>query len=1210
MKKTLVLTVAFGMVLLAQADTATMKTGVGGAAPSSAADYLLADNWVGGVIGNADNRKATIANGAVYFTFGAPVTVGSLTGGNAILVSDEKLTVGSYDGASFPKLEYASLYCPVHLTKYSELGWSTVFCGDVRADNTLRFVGEASFRADRYANDTNPVRVNPWSTGEYLQASCDFVFYAPRQSEAVSGTWRLVKGSPFASRAGDEHALAVGTSVTGEGIAEGTFLKRVFPDGSIELSKAATDDVVSSGLQFAAFHPVLRQTVGRWRAFGADGRLQARQHGANDGLEIVVEEVVDATVSRSIDVPATSGCYPGMVVIRNGADNKGRIKFGRAHVAFDAAGAGKTPGFPNAPTQQLDANADTRFTVTNGLSAVLGDFSNAIGTLTKDGAGALEVNLTDAAATKLGAFVVEEGTLTLNLPAGVRYAVTRVSVAAGATLVVSGAGFAADAVELEPGAKIVGPGTLNVPTLAAELALSATLANVTFENGASVDFAGKSDAPVYDVPTSVTADELGDPALWLDIRAAGSVVTAADGTSVERWNDRRGEGHMFATNLVACPELVKAADGTPLHVYLERRTTSASAADQPILVWSKRLTDIRAVFVVKNCREGGGSLVGSFQDMRWLRAPGNSYGAALFNSPTAYPEIASGTFYLNGEVRDQSRGYGYPGGEPATAAEDLKPVLAEFVTSGAGVGDNFAFHAGGAAASVRSGDQRIYEALVYTNELTNLQRVKIEKYLMDKWIDRGYSPADVSVSAPNVASAVEAADAVALGVAAGKDVVVKSVTGEGTLVKGGEGTLHVEDYDHPDGALVVASGSVVLRSRSAEADALPGVPAFHVDASDAATCVTNASGTVTSWADIRPSEARVAKPITGCWGAAKLVADACGGLPAVSFGDATSYPSYANKSPELKFDRIDGVRSLLTVMKMDTSDSNGGVVLGNAEEDKTHYTDGVYYGLRRMNYQSKWNNAFIHDAPYRRPDTSVNKYMYGIACDGPGATYFRTNGVEAVLQTTKPTGSYQLLAFSAVEGVSASGFTQSHFSGTTYFYGGNAVAESILYTNALSRADLLQAEACLNKKWFGVSTPGYRPARAGRVDVSEGATLELVGGAPAEVSALYGSGTVDGSVTVRDGGSLGVTVLEDGSVVELGVTGALALAGDGTLVLTGSVRKIKAGSWLLATNATKSGTWTVDSSAAPGLRKTCRVRLADGNLYLDVQAPGLMMLVR
>ena len=188
MKKTLVLTVAFGMVLLVQADTATMKTGVGGAAPSSAADYLLSDNWVGGVIGNADNRKAMIANGAVYFTFDTPFTLGSLTGGNAILVSDEKLTVGGYDGASFPKLEFASLYCPVHLTKYSELGWSTVFCGDVRADNTLRFVGEASFRADRYANDTNPVRVNPWSTGEYLQASCDFVFYAPRQSDAVSGT--------------------------------------------------------------------------------------------------------------------------------------------------------------------------------------------------------------------------------------------------------------------------------------------------------------------------------------------------------------------------------------------------------------------------------------------------------------------------------------------------------------------------------------------------------------------------------------------------------------------------------------------------------------------------------------------------------------------------------------------------------------------------------------------------------------------------------------------------------------------------------------------------------------------------------------------------------------------------------------------------------------------------------------------------------------
>jgi len=1085
----------------------------------------------------------------------------------------------------------------------------TVFCGDVEADNTLRIVGEVSFRADRYANDTNPNRLNPWSTGEYLPASCDVIFVAPRQSAAVSGTWSLTEGSPFATRVGEAHALSVGTTITGEGVDAGTFLKRVFPDGSIELSKTATATVASSELQFAAFAPVLKQAIGRWRTFGANGKLQARQYGENDGLEITVNEVVDASTARIIDVPSSSGFYPGTVVIRNGADNTGRIVFGRARVAFDAVDAGKTSGFPNAPTQQLDANSATRLTVTNGLAAVLGAFSNAVGTVTKDGAGALMVNLTDAATVKLGTFAVEAGTLTLQMPAGVRYAAKGVSVAAGATLVLSGEGFAVDTVNLAPGARIVGPGTLEVQSLSAEIALAPTLAEVTLENGASVDYAGKSEAPVYEAPATVTADELGDPALWLDIKSAGSVVTAEDGVSVERWNDRRGDGHMYAEKMTAAPTLVK--DGvTPLHVCMEASKVVDQSVHQ-VLVWNQRLTNIRAVFVVKNCCGGGGSLLGDTTSgvWAWKRAPTTDFSYQLFDEPSA--AISNGRLYMNGERRDPSTGYGYPGACLDTAAKDFKPLLVECITTGDTAADNFSFHTG--RGQMISGGMRLYEALVYTNELTNLQRVKIEKYLMDRWVDRGYSPEAAPQGAPSTADSLDLATDASLGVADGRDVVLRTVSGAGSLTKSGSGTLHVMDHDRPSADLSVRDGTLSVRSIAVSSASLPGTPAFHVDASKTNTLTLGNNLAVSAWRDVRGGTGfRSAAKISGCWGSVKLVENAVGDKPAVSFGNAGASAKgadyNANSSPELAFsESIATARTYVAVTK-----ARSGVILGNAEKDRPYLKDGVYAGVYRREFGLTATWPFAWANQYYR-NSSID-YRYGLACSGPGATYFRINGVSSSLTTAVPADEFQLLALSAIEGVRVSGFTQSCYvdgSGvSTYYYGGNSVAEAIYYAEALSKEDLIKVESYLNAKWFGISTAGYRLARAGQVDVAEGATLELVGGAPIEVSALNNAGTVDGSVTVRNGGSLGVTVNEDGTVADLGITGTLALVGDGTLTLTGAVRKVKAGSWLLASNVSMSGTWSADTSAAPGLNKTCRIRYENGNLYLDVISPGLMLIVR
>lgn len=188
---------------------------------------------------------------------------------------------------------------------------------------------------------------------------------------------------------------------------------------------------------------------------------------------------------------------------------------------------------------------------------------------------------------------------------------------------------------------------------------------------------------------------------------------------------------------------------------------SLDSADHQVLVWSRRLTNIRAVFVVKNCREGGGSLLGDTTSglWAWKRAPTSSFCYPLFDEPSE--AVAGGWFYMNGERRDPATGYGYPGAAQDTDVRDLKPVLVECITDGETAADNFSFHQG--RGQMISGGMRIYEALVYTNELTNAQRVKVEKYLMDRWIDRGYSPEAAPMRADGVVETLDVSAGAAVG---------------------------------------------------------------------------------------------------------------------------------------------------------------------------------------------------------------------------------------------------------------------------------------------------------------------------------------------------------------------------------------------------------------------------------------------------------------
>ena len=1182
--------------LVANADSARFLSANAGATVDVAANYLLLANWNGEVVGNAAGRDVTFDARATYgfVELNDDISVGAFSGfNNLVLFGDRTITVTA-NGQTYVRIQKAHMYADiavpsgVNMESYDSLS----ICGDVSVSGYSRYVGNTMFRADLYAKSSDCVRTTPWRTGD-LNMSGNYVwYYAPRGSGAVSGTWSQTDGSPYLFPVDATAALPVGTLVTGNGIQSGSFLKRIFPDGSIELSKPVTTTAAANEVTFAAFDPDFTQVHATWRCIGA-GKIGLVKYREQDSARLVFSGYSGAS-ERGITMPdSTSGLFPGTVVLSNACNLTVGLWLGRCRVELSGTDLAAGAGLPNVPSvYQKDAASESTLVVPSGVSAVVNNFTNLVGTVVKEGAGSLTLKLENELDRNTGTLSVREGTLAVYSSKGESY-VKNVVLASGSVLKVDADALRCDTLSYAPGAVVDGPGKIVVK------GAPQSLDGLLLTNGATVEFMGMGrDDLVYGLPEAAVA---GDPALWLDV--SSGIETDASGNHVLRWNDVRGAGHMFVTNRNAAlkPQLVKNAKGEAVSVFLPINEASSSADDQAILMWSTPLSNIRAVFIVKGAYMGGGQLLGGITDMTWMRQSTTSFSYPLFS--TSSQALTDGRFYANGELRSVDRGYAYPGGVTnRTALADWHPQLAEFITAGNTYADNFAYNRGGAG---RSGRQLIHAAIIYTNELTETQRMATERYLLKRYRLVEVEAVNLESLPGDVGSLALADDDAKLPIAAGGAVAVDSVSGTGTLEKSGDGLAFVKDLAAPDVDVVVSCGELVVRSLANDGTDLPGSPALHVDASLASSLTTNSSGKITKWADVRGEGVNSATPVSGTWGKATVVENAVGGRPVVSFGATSSYTTYANASPALRYDNLEAY-AFFNVM---SSTDGGGVLLGCCD-DILHNEGGKFYGINRLGVS--FSNSYAYNATFRRPTWETRDYDYALICTGGGATVFRQDGVDKDISTAMPSSEYQLIACATPEPINTSGFSQikKNNSGAigAYIYGGMNLGESIIYTNKLSRGAALQVEAYLNRKWFGAETAGYRPAQAKSLSVAAGASVTLEGGAPVSVESFASCGAVTGSVVVADGGSLTVTVLDDGSVAPLGVAGRLVLAGDGVVRLTGATRKIQSGLWTLADDVVVAGAWTMEDAGDAMPTRYASLRLENGKLCLYVSSKGLKII--
>lgn len=1176
-----------------------------GASVLDALDWFDSSNWNGDPV-NSTMIKADLTGNPTstrYIKIDRAVDVASIvataagtiltnTAQKVVVVSDHDFRIYRDSSLKEPQPHGIMFYADFS-TKGTVYPKSLILCGDFgTAEGAAKGLPLAcgnpiEMRADLYAKSSDPVRENAFGFTSTTLNAGDLTLVAPRgSSEAVVGTWSQTKDSPYIVRTGAAHVLCAGTVVSGAGIGEGTFVKRIFPDGIVELSAVATETIADNELTFAAFSPKVSHTCSINTSQDGSHNLCLVKWRDEDEFVLTVTAMTSSKAASIIVFDVKEGALPATAILKSGAGMKGGLRFVNCRIQFGAEGQVSGPNFAEVSSARVPYwDSKARLSVPEGLTAGIANFDTIAGTLTKEGAGTLTLDLTGPAENYTGSVIVKDGVLAFT-GEGELYVKT-LAISNGATFHVPEGGLRCDSFLCEPGATVSGPGTITVP------ALDENLLNVTCTDGAKVVYADTTHTgtivfapPAPGVP--------GNPALWFDASRTDTFDYAPDEGGVNRiskWNDVRGEAFMSATAACATrkPELyVSSVTNNRNYVYFQQTYDTGDVANSYELVWARKVEGICSVFKVVGCRKGGGQFLG--RSPLWQAAERSTYSYPVVY-PSAFTAFEGTTrYYLNGERRENSAGYAYSGSTANFTPEARTPQVAELHFDGE-LAYAQGFSAQQDSAKGRNGNQDLYELIVYTNRLTDVERLAVTGYLMKKWLGSEIDFETVG----DVARIPTLTAGRYVGLSEGTEAAVDTVSGEGTVRADGNGHLYLADCHSDATSLEVGGGTVSIRSVEIGRDLLPSGAVLHLDAADESTYlgkhVTDGDTYLTQWGSVGGGASVTARnPTTTSKAHPKVVPNKLNGLPMVDFG-----PFNYGKCDSDMIGETMKVQTFFTVVD---SSQGGGYLFGDSVENC--YTAGAngYYGFIR--YPTGLLTDSIVYSVYSATATGA----------GPGGTKTRLNGVEVDGTKSYFTGGNDLLSIQCREQFTGDSISCGICNGPNY-RGGKMVGELIYYDRRLTNEEAMRVEAYLNAKWFGAETPLYRPARLATLDVADGATVAVVGGGPLVISSCAGEGTVQGALRFAEDADWTVAVGADGVSSALTVTGTFDVSSVGRLVLSGT-GKAAVGSYVLATTGGIIGdvsSIVIDSSAANG-KRSYSLRQDGNDVVLDVQPFGLMMLVR
>lgn len=799
----------------------------GGNSPITAYDWSSAGNWTDGSGApngvNANAKFNTAASSWRFIAQPSGLTLTMLSGSRNtkdVFLGDLRLTagdnsvaqLGAYSGFHFGGITLAG----DGASSGDPCFYRAVIAGPVTTDSTtFGSHGLAALivtvRDDLWAPSASPVRSSVFASGVSAVTTIgDTLIYCPRSSEAISGNFDTTEGSPFLRTSGDTSALAVGSAVSGAGIPQGAWLKRIFADsGWIELSAPATVTATGTEVSFAAFAPSSTLVFGQlWRNSNADVRtsnFKAMKVRETDDCIVEFGKLGYNQLGKYYWGLSASdtGFFPAEIVVKalhaNVATRDG-VTNALANVVFSfAPTAPATLTFPalSANVWTLaGANDTATLSVSEGSTVSVGRFADLDGTLVKKGAGTLEIAMGDT--DSLGTVSVESGTLRVRAADGLsNIRLGSVVLAAGATLEIP-EGLTVGSFTAAPGSVVTG-GTLTV-----------------------------------EVSAPTEADALPAAGIWkrFDASDASKLETSVSGdtTFVDKWFDKTTGDYMALMSRTGDkypsgserPALVADAGSGMPYVDLgapiwTNASGKASGVYRDLILFDAGGTQykpgsdevapyvkpaIKAAFFVVGSQNGGGPLVstegGNFFNYG-IAHKGHYDGApqpivsAEFATSEAWCEgnysdsrISAGStvFRVNGEGIYPMRTYFSGGNDVITIAF---PVGLFMKTCGLG-------WSGSVNRGLSANGLKYGEVVFFTNKLDTAQIGRAEAYLTYKWFHTGMNGCYVAdVGDVSIASGAT------LKTSGGKTVTASSLGGAGSVVCGDSG----------NGDLALAEGGTI-----------------------------------------------------------------------------------------------------------------------------------------------------------------------------------------------------------------------------------------------------------------------------------------------------------------------------------------------------------------------------------------------------------------
>ena len=342
-------------------------------------------------------------------------------------------------------------------------------------------------------------------------------------------------------------------------------------------------------------------------------------------------------------------------------------------------------------------------------------------------------------------------------------------------------------------------------------------------------------------------------------------------------------------------------------------------------------------------------------------------------------------------------------------------------------------------------------------------------------------------------------------VARGDTLVLKVVSGYNYLItKTGKGKLVIETVDNDKVRVDLREGILELNADGQKAAESALAKAwFHVDTTDAASMTTEESDgktLVSAWADVRGAGHPSATATGGHLGHKPYVTEnGCGGLPVMDFGSLYNRASDGGGTMR----GLEGYGAAMIWSETCTNPAEVFAVIGDTEDAKDTLpptTDAQWGAGGRPNSFFSYTDAVTGYRGDKPPMALLHSgstlSANGVTCvvDGKAVTpssYAVSDGMHVIdLKMTDATKSSPINAFARER---------------VYAYGGVRIGEYIVFTEALTEDERAAVRAYLMRKW--------RPVTLARVTAAAGTEIRVPDGMQGRIEILEDKGaTVTGTL--------------------------------------------------------------------------------------------------